>query len=392
MLTKKITTSLFAAAILVGLVNLTPQIARAQICASSNLTYVVRDAKGVIIDPRGANFRYALEGWEPTKQRLIRVEVPQQLSGLEKAVGLQTWGQCSFQHPVTLKLTLEDKSMNLIFRASPLGGYRSANYLVDSLPFQQGTFEIDLPMPPDASGQFYAASGWKKTSSDAEAVLPPTLMFIRGRVVDAVTKNPVAGARVSLIGLMPTELKDRGKAQTNRDGAFAMEGLRSDYMAHVYQAALTVEHPDFGSRYILIFNGDKRSAPDAKPVFTSTDQVVVELVPMATVSGRLIDAATGNVPTELDQVVLTFRYRESGYLGGNIQFPDGEVKVKPNADGTFTAKAVMGKNRILAEETWHAGGCGKCYYMGDFDDDRLEIDVPKTGQSGLVLKLKVHSK
>jgi len=387
MTTKTNTSILFLSLLSVLSITIAPRIGQAQICAGSNLTYVIRDAKGVFVDARREELRYALEGWAPNTSGL-RVEAPKGLLGLEKATGLQTWSQCSFHKPVTLKLTFQGKSMNLIFRADPLPGYRSASYLVDSLPFQQGTFEIDLPMPADTSGYFYAASGWKKTSDEAEAVPIPTLMFIRGRVVDATTKNPVAGAAVRLIGLIPKELIERGKAQTGRDGTFEMKGFRSDYMAMAYQAGLAIEHPDFGSSYILIFDQAKQSAAESKPVFTSVDNLVAELTPTASVSGRLVDRATGGVPTELDQVELTFRYRDSGYLGGNIRVPEGEVKVKPNPDGTFTAKVVVGKNRILAEELWHAGGCGKCYYMGDFDDPRVDIDVPKTGQSGLTLKLK----
>ena len=392
---RKALTKVFLAMMTASLLVPISQVAHAQICPGSNLTYIVRDAKGVAIDAKRDDLRYELKGWAPTTANFIRgqIEPPPTVAALKgKISGLETWGQCSFKGPVKLKLTFQGKSMNLTFLASPLPGYNSANYLVDSLPFQQGSFGIELPLDPNTRHRFYAATGWKKISNEAEAVPAPTLMSIRGRVVDAITKNPVAGAAVRLIGLMPTILTEQGKAQTGREGTFEMKGLRSDYMAMVYQAALAIEHPDFGSSYLLIFDGAKRSSTDTKPVFTSTDNLVVELMPMATVSGRLIDAATGAVPVELDQVVLTFRYRTSGYLGGNIQVPDGEVKVKPNPDGTFTAKAVVGKNRILAEEKWHDGGCGKCYYMGDFDDDRLEIDVPRTGQSGLVIKLKVHSK
>lgn len=48
--------------------------------------------------------------------------------------------------------------MNLIFH---LPSYER-DFLVDSLPFQEGTFEIELPVKDRKIVQSYPASDWKK--------------------------------------------------------------------------------------------------------------------------------------------------------------------------------------------------------------------------------------
>jgi hypothetical protein len=70
---------------------------------------------------------------------------------------------CVFKQPVKLRLTLKGKTMNLIFRVPKLSEYDSRNFLVDSLPFREGTFEIELTVSgSDTRPRFYPASGWKE--------------------------------------------------------------------------------------------------------------------------------------------------------------------------------------------------------------------------------------
>jgi hypothetical protein len=80
-----------------------------------------------------------------------------------KLAALGTEGMCVFKQPVKLQLTLKGKAMNLIFRVPTLSEYDSRDFLVDSLPFRQGTFEIELAVSgSDTRSRFYPASGWKK--------------------------------------------------------------------------------------------------------------------------------------------------------------------------------------------------------------------------------------
>ncbi len=372
-----------------------PQIARAQICRGSNLIYIVRDAKGVAIDARREDLRYRLSaGWSTSREDLMagRTEAPPAVSDLSgKIVGLETFGMCSFKGPVKLNLTFQGKSMNLTFLTAPLGGYNSAYYLVDSLPFQQGTFEIDLPVGGKMAN-YFAPAGWKKISDTAEAVAEPTYESVRGRVVNALTKTPVANAQVKLIGLIPAKLAEQSQGKTDRNGSFEFKGLRSDLMAGAYQVATVAEHPDFADNYLLIY--DKRSQSregEAKPAdFKSTEGIVLELVPLVTVTGRVVDQATGGVPADLDRLSVTFRYRKSGYLGGNISVPAGEVTTRIKPDGTFTLKTAVGQNRISSVEPWQNGGCGKCYSLADAIE--IEVEIPSQGKSDVVVKLRSNPK
>lgn len=396
----------------IGLIFLAPQVARAQTCLGSQLTYFVRDEKGKPMDEVSRDLWYdpnngasSVFKWEFRWEDLSKahddqkIPLPQSISQSKARLAVfGTTGMCSFSAPVKLQLKLKGEIMTLVFNAARA---HDQWYTIDSLPFQPGAFQMDLPLINPRSEKFYPAANWKKIGAEAEQtnarwekvrteteyLAGLTLMFIRGHVFDALTKKPVAGADVHLIGGMPTKLKEAGAAKTDSQGWFEMKGLRSDYMAAAYQAALVAEHPNFASSYVLIFDKSKKpseSSETTEPEFKSIADATVELVPLTTVSGRAIDETTGGVPGDLDKLEITIRYRKEGYLGGNILVPAGEVKTKLNPDGTFTVRTAVGKNSISA--------IGGSYYFGDWGDSSFEIDVPKEGRSDLVLKLKRRSK
>jgi hypothetical protein len=250
-----------------------------------------------------------------------------------------------------------------------------------------------VPNNADFAPQFYAASGWKKVSENADLVPKPSYSFVHGQVIDAVTKTPIAGARVSLLSSLATEMGKYGSVTTDAAGRFQIDGLRDDYMTRGWDVAVVSEHPDYSSIYMLFYpapgQGANRGDPKTRPPFKSIERATIELMPLATVSGRLIDAATGGVPGDLDRLTVTFIYRKSGYLpGGNIQYPRGEVTTKLNADGAFSMRTAIGKNAVSSVEALYGGSCGKCYYLVTDDDQTVEVDVPREGRSGLILKLK----
>lgn len=380
----------------VGLMAEAPQTARAQSCPGSELIYIVRDEKGAAIDVPRTDLRYqSIVKWKSATGFVsAQMRVPKTITALgEKLSALAISGMCSFREEPTLKLTLNGKSMNLTFHTHPLPGYGSTNYLIDSLPFQQGTFEIDVPNNADFAPQFYAASGWKKVSENADLVPEPSYSFVHGQVIDAITKTPIAGARVSLLSWLATEMGKKGSVTTDGAGRFQIDGLRDDYMTRGWDVAVVAEHPDYSNIYMLFYpvpgQGAARADPKTRPPFKSIERATIELMPLATVSGRLIDAATGGVPGDLDRLTLTFTYRKSTYLpGGNIEYPTGEVTTKLNADGTFSMRTGIGKNVVSSVEGLYSGSCGKCYYLATDDDQTGEVDVPKEGRSGLILKLK----
>jgi hypothetical protein len=134
----------------------------AQICAGSNLRYVVRDEMGKVIDPSGI---YAPSG----KGQIDELKEAQKVikGAGNNARIIRISGMCNFREPVKVTLKYKGKIMALVFRMPKFGEYESRDFLVDSLPFRAGIFEIDLSGPGQANpagdwlARFYPAKGWK---------------------------------------------------------------------------------------------------------------------------------------------------------------------------------------------------------------------------------------
>ncbi len=146
--------------------------AHGQICAGSHLTYIVRDTKGVAIDASGKHLHYEGDSdspygrWYSSDRDFIRsrtMQVPDEVNKLRgRIAALEVSGMCIFKQPVNLQLTFAGKTMNLTFLMPRLGEYDSRDFLVDSLPFRQGAFEMELTVNPDHTSRFYPATNWKK--------------------------------------------------------------------------------------------------------------------------------------------------------------------------------------------------------------------------------------
>ena len=156
------------------LIVIAPQAVQGQICPGSKLTYIVRDTHGAAIDAASKDLQYDPDNGSPNRKWGVsardvvatdRMQVPDSVKKLNgKMALLATEGMCTFKQPVKLQLTFEGKTMNLTFLMPKLGEYDSRDFLVDSLPFRQGTFEIELAVETTSStrSRFYPASGWKK--------------------------------------------------------------------------------------------------------------------------------------------------------------------------------------------------------------------------------------
>jgi hypothetical protein len=148
-------------------IYLVPVNANAQICAGSNLRYVVRDELGKVIDATGVyepkddskidelkDVQKVIKGTTGSSVRVIRVN-----------------GMCNFREPVKITLKRKGQNMNLVFRMPRFTEYESRSFLVDSLAFRPGAFEIDLSGPGQANpagdwlGRFFPARGWKIISA-----------------------------------------------------------------------------------------------------------------------------------------------------------------------------------------------------------------------------------
>ena len=157
----KVTITIAFAAILIAVL---PQTTHAQICAGSHLIYVVRDHKGAIVDAaikdlkfdanNGSEFeKWGVSHWEYVS---TNIQMPENIAKLRgKLAVLGTEGTCIFKKPVKLQLSLNSRTMNLTFLMPRLGEHASRDFVVDSLPFDQGSFEIELPANADSGSRFY---------------------------------------------------------------------------------------------------------------------------------------------------------------------------------------------------------------------------------------------
>ena len=157
------------------LIGVGPKVARAQICPGSQLFYVVRDEKGAVIDAGRSDLKYEGDGGKDkyrhwgseaiNAERLRSKEVPADISKLNGQVALKNQAMCNFKDDVKLSVTLAGKTMNLVFHVPKLSATDSKDFVVDSLPFKAGNYEITLNMPPDTWVNFYPAKGWQKATA-----------------------------------------------------------------------------------------------------------------------------------------------------------------------------------------------------------------------------------
>jgi hypothetical protein len=168
--------SLLLAGLLVTVASVSaPLTARAQICPGSNLFYVVRDARGAVIDAGGTDVRYEGDGSDKTyshwgadalkADRLRSKSVAPDIAKLDGKVTLKNQAMCIFKEDLKLRITLAGKTMNLLFHVPRLSEYDSKDFVVDSLPFKTGDYEITLGVPPETWVNYYAASAWKKVAA-----------------------------------------------------------------------------------------------------------------------------------------------------------------------------------------------------------------------------------
>jgi len=149
---------------------------RAQTCPGSHVNYIVRDEAGAVIEnnwpddlrfesdaAKGHSYKWSTEKF---KTRRATQVLPAEIANLdEKAWAVSTTGWCIFESDLDLRLTRKGKTMHLLFHVPRLGQYESRDFIVDSMKFQEGDYEIVLSLPKDSRREnFFAASAWKKVS------------------------------------------------------------------------------------------------------------------------------------------------------------------------------------------------------------------------------------
>jgi hypothetical protein len=146
---------------------LLPVSASAQICAGSNLRYLVRDQRGKAIDPTGL---YETKSVNEIDELKDAQKVFKGISGNSVRV-IRVSGMCNFREPVGLIVKHQGKAMKLTFLMPKFTEYESRSFLVDSIPFRSGTFEINLAGASIESplgyrfGTLFPARGWKQVKA-----------------------------------------------------------------------------------------------------------------------------------------------------------------------------------------------------------------------------------
>lgn len=378
------------------IVAIIPRAAQGQKCLGSRVAYLVRDEKGRPIDETVKdlwqvkdNGSGSSRGWSApwsnfSKDDSEQVKVlPASIATLQrKIVTFNTAAYCSFDRIVKLQLKHNGKVMNLIFNTASADDQW---YMVDALPFQEGSFEIQLPKLPPRSWKFFASRDWKKSTGATESAsakweevkpdIPPpgSLRAISGQVVDAATGKPIPGAKVYL-KFKGSYMEGRGVADAK--GAFMIDELRSDRIGKIMGLAVAAYHPDYDDAYVVVFEDESGK------LLESASGVVIKLLHYLTVSGRVIDETTGAVPPGADKFYLSFQYGQPRRLWNDqISGASSNTYVKP--DGTFTIKTRPGGNRVyFSDEADHYGG----YTL--LPENFQKIDIGEAGVTNLVLKVK----
>jgi hypothetical protein len=143
-----------------------------QSCPGSYVTYIVRDKRGKVMNAADPKITFSGEEmngrqrWRVAEKGFTRgrtFKLPAELEPLkEQVAGIYASEMCNFRAPLTLKVTMGGKTMELKFNFPRMGSMDSAQFLVDSLPFKPGRYEITLNLIEARSPGYYPANGWKK--------------------------------------------------------------------------------------------------------------------------------------------------------------------------------------------------------------------------------------
>jgi hypothetical protein len=162
----------FGGMVVIAIITVAAQTSRAQICPGSNLYYLVRDAKGAIVNADRKDLKFQSEDakqpgidWGAlaiNDQEMRSKTVPAEISSLNGKVALRKMTFCNFSTDLKLSVTLAGQTMNLLFHPPRLDETVSKDFVVEAVPFKAGDYEITLNMPAETWVNYYPATLWKK--------------------------------------------------------------------------------------------------------------------------------------------------------------------------------------------------------------------------------------
>lgn len=192
---------------------------------------------------------------------------------------------------------------------------------------------------------------------------------VRGRVVNALDGQPIAGAQVVLRadagGGVEALLRP---AVSGQDGAFEFVDVPP-----AFQLFAEASHEAFAGGWTQI--GEKRSqiAGDEPNVFENLE---IRLRPWAKVSGRVIDVATKAAPLT---PISIFSVYDEGYNDGRIAAGRGTVAARADAEGRFEMRMPVGYNHVSAR--------GAGYWEGGREHP-IDLDIKPAGEQNLLVEVR----
>lgn len=373
------------------------QTARAQLCPGSQIQLVVRDAQGRILDPTPLSKRAAsTRTFDFVKVETINL--PDGFGGEEKQAKALAYSDegCIFGTIEETTFELGGQRMRLVFRNPKRIKDRSVFYAIDSPPFRQGTFEIDLssqmgllsdPAQLTSAGGvgrfIFSAAAWQMTSATAPAFPEAHQISLRGTVINDATRLPVAGVKVELLlGELGEEVYTV-KGMTDREGHFEINGVPDEKIISSDRVSLSAQPDDFARTQVFI--NDYKTLAQSEEVL---DNIDIALRPLVTVKGHLLETTTGRTanitPGTLEATALIYEQLTKGNYRTFIKHP---AKAAITADGTFTMQVAVGRNS---------------FYLADFQnyqtvapgtrqeliDQFLKFDIKADQQPEIVFRVR----
>lgn len=327
--------------------------ARAQLCPGSHIYLVVRDESGRVLDPTPLSARRSLARTFDFVN-VKKIDVPagyRTAARTAKALVFSDDG-CTFEPLEEATFERRGKKMRLVFRNAERVKDRSVFYTIDLPPFSQGTFEIDLSGPagrlpvPSGTTPFerawsttFSAGAWRRTSESAPDLPAPHGVALRGTVTNAATRLPMAGAEVELFLGQLGEEGYRARAETDSLGRFEITGVPDEKLIASDRVSVRARAKDFAAAQVVILN--HRQLAQTREAF---DNLSMELRPLVTIRGRLVDVETGRPATITPGTLKAFALAADTVMGGDYMTRvHSTAEAEIEAGGGFTMVVPAGK-------------------------------------------------
>ncbi len=383
-------------ALLLLLFGPAPQ-ARAQLCPGSHIYLVVRDENGRVLDPTPLSARRSLARTFDFVN-VKKIDVPAGYKAAARTAKALVFSDdgCTFRPLEEATFERRGRKMRLVFRNAARVRDRSVFYTIDLPPFSQGTFEIDLSAPagrlPKPSGTTpferawsttFSARAWRRTSESAPDLPGPHSVSLRGTVTNAVTRLPMAGAEVELLlGQLGEELYP-ARVETDPLGHFEIAGVPDEKLIASDRVSVRARAKDFAAAQVVILN--HRQLAQTREAF---DNLSMELRPLVTIKGRLVNVETGRPATITPGTLKAFALADETLIGGDyMKRVHTTAEAEIEAGGSFTMVVPAGKISfsIMDYQQYQTVQPGT---RQELLDGRMEVNVEAENQPEVVFRVR----